>query len=77
MYASVKPLFTNILDTNQYTQAMEVLLLGMKMRMDSAYLQLTNGNMLQEEVKVTVTLAVIILVLSDGITVTAERYLIL
>lgn len=77
MYASVKPLFTNILDTNQYTQEMEVLLLGMKMRMDSDYLQLKNGSMLQEEVKVTVTLAVIILVLSDGITVTAERYLIL
>ena len=51
---------------------MEVLLLGMKMRMDSDYLQLTNGSMLQKEVKVTVTLAVIIFVLSDGITVTAE-----
>lgn len=51
MYASVKPLFTNILDTNQYTQEMEVLLLGMKMRMDSDYLQLKNGSMRQKEVK--------------------------
>lgn len=68
MYASVKPLFTNILDTNQYTQEMEVLLLGMKMRMDSDYLQLKNGNTLQEVVvRITVTVAMITLIMSGGI----------
>ena len=73
MYASVKPLFTNILDTNQYTQEMEVLLLGMKMRMDSDYLQLKNGSMRQKEVKNLNTAAATISMRLPGITTTAEK----
>ena len=76
MYASVKPLFTNILDTNQYTQEMEVLLLGMKMRMDSDYLQLKNGDMLQEVARTMSIVAVITLILSDGTALTAKIQLI-